>query len=71
MSFNTKKNLYKRRVLSYRKHQNFLLFFCHSFAVHLDIITSLINQLNAQLDVSRNFETYIIIYIKMLLHVSV
>jgi hypothetical protein len=39
----------------------------HSFTVHLDVITPLFIQMNAQLDCSRNFKTYI----KMLLHVSV
>jgi len=42
-----------------------------SFTVHLDIITSLFIQLNAQLDFSRNVKIYITIYIQMLLHVSI
>jgi len=43
----------------------------HSFTMHLDIITPLFDQLNAQFDCSRSVETYIKIEIKMLLHVSV
>jgi len=39
----------------------------HNFTMHLDIITPLFVQLNAQLDCSRSVKTYI----KMLLHVSV
>jgi len=34
------------------------------------VITSLFNQLNAQIDCSRNVKTYIKIYIKMFVHVS-
>jgi len=43
----------------------------YSFTMHLDIITPLFVQMNAQLDCSRSVKTYIKIDIEMLLHVSV
>ena len=53
------------------KHTVVTEIFFHSFTVYLDIFTSLFVQMNAQLHCSRIVETYIEIYNKMLLHVSV
>jgi len=48
-----------KMVMKMIKRKWEFFFFFHSFTMHLDIITSLFAQLNAQLDCSRSVKIYI------------